>query len=875
MRSGLAATILLAGSPVVQLPATPHAAVAAVERSRTVAPAAATRLSVSIAPGRTGTLLRFRASVKLTVKVTARGGAAVAGKQIRFTAPDRGASGYFHGAPVASRFVAVAKSDARGKASAIFTANAIAGTYLVVVGIPSSGVATTFAMTNIKAASATKVTARHARTAAMAALGSSSTSSVLFGPVLLPTGAGVVGEPGTSLAIVRPTWFLWSDDAPGAKYAHPTRFVTVPAAVSGPATVTPAALYPSIRWPGRPRAVPLRPPTATNALPPVRTSVMGAHLFLHDTTKDPNACAIVVYGADESMAEYDAQRMAQFFGDRVAAVYMPSPVPVDTTEPGSPFHVPPADINDLNNLVKQAQSNPNCKTLYVYISAHGTKTSQPSGFWLYSKTPDEEGTNQQTVNFTDLAGKLRPLAQKGVKLYVITDVCYSGGAVDAFKIAGVPVTLATSADTERPSLYNSDKWWATKSAFTDALLVCWKPGMTLQEAMACVLALPEDARARFGNPQSQEVKAGRFDETAPRVQICKTGDRVTVLVPRPAAIPPGARASLAVSTGDGKVASYVYADKEGAVHVANGLSYPNDEVDLNTDADALPLTFQAGAAGTTSYTLTWTNQLISSVQTGTIVVGTSVTASASHVSLKVGESATVTVMLGGLLALSPGPKNVSALAQASGVIAVAPHQWATAGDETTSDSRVLAPGQTQVTFTVSGTAPGTTVVNVTGVCPYGPAPGTCIAENSFTVTVTPADSGGSGGSGAQTLPEPRLLPIHASFDQSRFSTYYTETAIGDDLKYAWGVAIPIDPQCAGGFMPNTPLASQASWFHADVTEGGPCNHSGTAYDPNNGGHPGTIVVVVSNKDWSCTATYFGTLSGDGPTPPACTRVTSD
>src|SRR5205814_9794816 len=30
------------------------------------------------------------------------------------------------------------------------------------------------------------------------------------------------------------------------------------------------------------------------------------------------------------------------------------------------------------------------------------------------------------------------------------------------------------------------------------------------------------------------------------------------------------------------------------------------------------------------------------------------------------------------------------------------------------------------------------------------------------------------------------------------------------------------------------------------------------------GHPGTVVVVVSDGEFSCTATYFGTVTGSGP-----------
>src|SRR5579859_2836474 len=131
--------------------------------------------------------------------------------------------------------------------------------------------------------------------------------------------------------------------------------------------------------------------------------------------------------------------------------------------------------------------------------------------------------------------------------------------------------------------------------------------------------------------------------------------------------------------------------------------------------------------------------------------------------------------------------------------------------------------------------------------------------------------------------QPQVTPIHAVFTPEPFGqacappscqTVYTEDAIGDGLIYAWSVSIPPDPACAAGFQPNTPQPNQATWYHADVSEGGHCNHSGTTYDPNGRGHPGTVVVVVSNSAWTCTATYFGTQGngtpvGDGDPPQPC------
>jgi hypothetical protein len=122
---------------------------------------------------------------------------------------------------------------------------------------------------------------------------------------------------------------------------------------------------------------------------------------------------------------------------------------------------------------------------------------------------------------------------------------------------------------------------------------------------------------------------------------------------------------------------------------------------------------------------------------------------------------------------------------------------------------------------------------------------------------------------------PVLKPIHAVFVPSTFTTTYTEIATGDGLQYQWSIAMSADSDCAKGFKPNTPLQNQAQWYHADVSQGGPCNHLGKSVGPR--GHPGTVSLVVSNADWTCTATYVGSEGdngnpiGDGAPPPACTR----
>lgn len=131
-------------------------------------------------------------------------------------------------------------------------------------------------------------------------------------------------------------------------------------------------------------------------------------------------------------------------------------------------------------------------------------------------------------------------------------------------------------------------------------------------------------------------------------------------------------------------------------------------------------------------------------------------------------------------------------------------------------------------------------------------------------------------------PKPKLQSVAATFDPAPAgqscappfcTTTYVESATGSGLHYRWSVSIPSDKGCAAGFEPNTPKPNEATWYHADVTEGGSCSHAN--YDAAGFGHPGWVTVVVSNGGWSCTARFHGTqgaqaqLSSDGRAPSAC------
>jgi hypothetical protein len=112
-------------------------------------------------------------------------------------------------------------------------------------------------------------------------------------------------------------------------------------------------------------------------------------------------------------------------------------------------------------------------------------------------------------------------------------------------------------------------------------------------------------------------------------------------------------------------------------------------------------------------------------------------------------------------------------------------------------------------------------------------------------------------------PAPLPTPIKAVFDSDKFTTTYTEDATappGQTLKYAWSLKFDADTKCITGFKPSSPTPNQATWYHADTSIGGPCGHLSTQLGTR--GHKGTVTVVVSDDNWTCTLTYAGT-EGDG------------
>ncbi|HKT44251.1 MAG TPA: hypothetical protein VJQ85_05575 [Gaiellaceae bacterium] len=113
-------------------------------------------------------------------------------------------------------------------------------------------------------------------------------------------------------------------------------------------------------------------------------------------------------------------------------------------------------------------------------------------------------------------------------------------------------------------------------------------------------------------------------------------------------------------------------------------------------------------------------------------------------------------------------------------------------------------------------------------------------------------------------PKPSLLPVKAAFDPTRRATFYTvgvEQGGEPVTSYRWTLTTPPGNPTCDKFAAVPGKPNEAVWHHAG-TDG--CTHNGIQHD-------GTVHVAVLTSHWSCTESFFGTLTRTGSPNEQCTR----
>jgi hypothetical protein len=117
---------------------------------------------------------------------------------------------------------------------------------------------------------------------------------------------------------------------------------------------------------------------------------------------------------------------------------------------------------------------------------------------------------------------------------------------------------------------------------------------------------------------------------------------------------------------------------------------------------------------------------------------------------------------------------------------------------------------------------------------------------------------------APVAPRPKLTAVSAVFSETaRATTYTVSTEQGGEpvTSYAWTLSTPPGNPTCDKFHQVPGHPNEAVWHHAS-TDG--CTHNGIQHD-------GTVHVRATSAHWSCTESFFGTLTRTGAPNAACVR----
>jgi Peptidase C13 family len=301
---------------------------------------------------------------------------------------------------------------------------------------------------------------------------STAAKAVAFAPqTALPAGSTVrpflLNTPpfvGSTTTLASDSWFVFIDDAPLARFAHPVRFALVDASHPNPVvgsgiTVTQQGWWPLVNgvqlyaslderlvspdrvWGSLP--LPSRAPQVFETRGTYVDPILPEPLAATTTGK---VCAIVASGADDASFRGDVRDMADHYRRRLG--------------------VPAANVQEKVNITKAdldamiAKANRDgCTKVHLFLASHGA--------------PETVLMGGQRVSSADLAKCIKKLTAKDV--CIVFDWCFCGSFID--NIQGCPghsVTVTTATDASSLSC----AWIAADGSdgngyFTEDLIKCW------------------------------------------------------------------------------------------------------------------------------------------------------------------------------------------------------------------------------------------------------------------------------------------------------------------------------------------------------------------------------------------------------------------
>jgi uncharacterized protein (TIGR03437 family) len=554
-------------------------------------------------------------TVLVSVLVASRAGAPQAGATVFFTAPDQGPSGTFAGASTAAPYSVSAVTAGNGMATASFTAGPATGYFAVsahATGIPSTA---SFAFTVQTQAPPPVAGLTAVRAAVLQQLLNNATldeTLQLHGPFLLAPGLevhpGFGGNPQLfvpSLPVKTLSWLLWIDNAPLAGFQHSTAFVLVDATqASATQAVASATVLNEVSWPEI-----LAPDLTLNSLalpvaPGVPSSFHAAAIHRLDAPAD--ACAIIVTGPELNGTAQDVANFQNYLSTN-SLVPAGNTFSVQTADGA----VAPTTPDQLNSLVAAAVKK-GCKTVYIFISAHGGASDNPSNAGLLLA--------HGVVPYSDLPTIFGPL--KSATLHFFENSCYSGLVAQALQGQGFTGDIVTSADTQHQSYQGPDNGSYFMFQYFDYLENF--PTATPQQAIQTIIQDANDPKVTASNPGFTVINpTGTRNLPIAPVTMNDTGQTQPVKIFRPT----GVTGALTIAlSGPGSIGTF---DKTS--------------VTMNATDNVVTVNATSAAAGSGTWSVSFTDATGQAYSGSNIFQVGQFAPTAPEITVEVGKTATETI----------------------------------------------------------------------------------------------------------------------------------------------------------------------------------------------------------------------------------------